>query len=84
MTTLKDVLRDLLTGLIDDFFSNVRHEELKKYNSVRYLPVFKNNGNFDYQMEVIHVNTKQMIRDCDMESKLYYVNAFAELQRIMS
>ena len=49
MTVLKDVLRDLLMGSMDNFFSNVGPEELKKYQSFRYLPVFKSNGNFDDQ-----------------------------------
>ena len=84
MTVLKDVLRDLLMGSMDDFFSNVGPKELKKYQSFRYLPVFKSNGNFDDQRRIIHVNTRQMIRDCDMGSKPYYRNAFDELQVTVS
>ena len=84
MTVLKDVLRDLLMGSMDDFFSNVGPEELKKYQSFRYLPVFKSNGNFDDQRRITHVNTRQMIRNCDMGSKPYYRNAFDELQVTVS
>ena len=48
MTVLKDVLKDLLMGSIDDFFSNIGSKELKKIPARRtYLPVFKSGGGFD-------------------------------------
>ena len=84
MTVLKDVLRDLLMGSMDDFFSNVGPKELKKYQYDTYLPVFKSGGGFDDQERITRVNAKQMIRDCDMESKPYYRNAFAKLQVTVS
>ena len=84
MTVLKDVLRDLLMGSMDDFFSNVGPKELKKYQYDTYLPVFKSGGGFDDQERITRVSVKQMIRDCDMESKPYYRNAFAELQVTVS
>ena len=84
MTVLKDVLMDLLMGSMEDFFSNVGPEELKKYQYVRYLPIFKSDGNFDDQERITSVNARQMISDCDMESKPYYKNAFAELQVTVS
>ena len=84
MTVLKDVLRDLLMGSMDDFFSNVGPKELKKHQYDTYLPVFKSGGGFDDQERITRVNAKQMIRDCDMESKPYYRNAFAKLQVTVS
>ena len=84
MTVLENVLRDLLTGSIDDFFSNIGPRKLKKYQYNTYLPIFKSDGSFDDQKRITCVNTKQMIRDCGMESKSYYQNAFAELQMTVS
>ena len=83
MTVLKDNLRDLLVGLIEDFFSKIESGDLKKYHSVMYWPVFKN-GAFDDQEKITYVDTKQMIFDCNMESKPYYKNAFDKLQNVIS
>lgn len=84
MTALKNALKDLLTNSINDIFSKISSDELKKYNSIGYLPVFKTNGYYDDQEETTKINTRCIIRDVDIESKPYYKSAFSELKEEIS
>lgn len=85
MNRLEQSLKDLLVHTLNDLFVNVNTIDFeKKYNSVKYLPTFKPDGMFDDQKKIVHTNTKQIIRDCDIKSTPYYQKVFFELQQIIT
>lgn len=84
MIALKNALKNLLINSISDTFSKIGSNELKEYHYVRYLPVFKANGNYDDQKKIIKISTRRIIHDVNIELKPYYKSAFLELEREIS